>query len=344
MDGSIAIERDTPTFAAYDGIKYHYIHNSHGDIVGIIDAAGNLVVEYKYDAWGKPLSVTGTLKTSLGILNPFRYRGYVYDEESDLYYLENRYYLSCINRFINGDWVFLNIYPRTSKPLYQNLFAYCENNPVTKFDPYGLWSWKTVLKAVATVAVVVATIAISASIGGPVGTVSAVKNGVTMVCAVVDGAVSAIVAESGTGEEGDMVDVAINGALCGALGGCAGIVADTCLGRYIKGPEDYVGMTSTVGRAVSSTVYDLSYALIAHGEITSNDVTLCVIDIVMDSMYSTVYYSYSGSIKNTGIQAAVNGVVDGIVDVYQTDQLYKTKLKNYGGFRNMQQEIKYMYA
>ena len=84
--------------------------------------------------------------------------------------------------------------------------------------------------------------------------------------------------------------------------------------------------------------------MIAHGEITSNDVTLCVIDIVMDSMYSTVYYSYSGSIKNTGIQAAVNGVVDGIVDVYQTDQLYKTKLKNYGGFRNMQQEIKYMYA
>ena len=58
-------EQSVPTFVEYNGVKYHYIHNSHGDIVGIIDAAGNLVVEYEYDAWGKLLSVTGTLKISL---------------------------------------------------------------------------------------------------------------------------------------------------------------------------------------------------------------------------------------------------------------------------------------
>ena len=56
------------------------------------DANGNKVVEYKYDAWGKPISKTGSLASTLGTLNPFRYRGYVYDEETNLYYLRSRYY------------------------------------------------------------------------------------------------------------------------------------------------------------------------------------------------------------------------------------------------------------
>ena len=63
---------------------------SVGDIVGIVDSNGILVVEYKYDAWGKPLSTTGTLAGTLGKLNPFRYRGYVYDEEKGLYCLNSR--------------------------------------------------------------------------------------------------------------------------------------------------------------------------------------------------------------------------------------------------------------
>ena len=53
-----------------------YVHNLQGDIIGIVDPADNLVVEYRYDAWGQSLSVTGSLKTSLGELNPFKYRGY----------------------------------------------------------------------------------------------------------------------------------------------------------------------------------------------------------------------------------------------------------------------------
>jgi len=62
----------------YDGEMYRYVHNLQGDIVGILDAPGNLVVEYKYDAWGKPISTTGDLSSTLGTLNPFRYRGHVY--------------------------------------------------------------------------------------------------------------------------------------------------------------------------------------------------------------------------------------------------------------------------
>ncbi len=59
--------------------QYYYLRNGQGDIVKLIDGSGNAVVEYTYDSWGKPLSCTGTLATTLGALNPFRYRGYIYD-------------------------------------------------------------------------------------------------------------------------------------------------------------------------------------------------------------------------------------------------------------------------
>ena len=62
--------------------QYYYLRNGQGDIVKLIDGNRNTVVEYAYDSWGKPLSCTGTLATTLGVLNPFRYRGYVYDEET----------------------------------------------------------------------------------------------------------------------------------------------------------------------------------------------------------------------------------------------------------------------
>ena len=120
-------EQSVPTFVEYNGVKYHYIHNSHGDIVGIIDAAGNLVVEYKYDAWGKPLSMTGSFADTLGVRNPFRYRGYVYEEESGLYCLESRCYSPETHRFLNAD----NAVSVDYTLIYVNAFAYCVNSPIT---------------------------------------------------------------------------------------------------------------------------------------------------------------------------------------------------------------------
>ena len=61
-----------------------------GDVVGLLDNSGALVVEYKYDAWGKPIATTGSMAATLGTRNPFRYRGYIYDEETELYYLRSR--------------------------------------------------------------------------------------------------------------------------------------------------------------------------------------------------------------------------------------------------------------
>ena len=72
----------------FNGTVYTYLPNLQGDIVGILDNAGTLVVAYEYDAWGKPLSTTGTLADTLGKRNPFRYRGYVFDEDIGLYCLQ----------------------------------------------------------------------------------------------------------------------------------------------------------------------------------------------------------------------------------------------------------------
>ena len=99
------IKAFTPQVQAVDfnGTYYYCLRNGQGDIVKLIDATGASVVEYFYDSWGKPLSCTGTLAATLGVLNPFRYRGYVYDEETQWYYLKSRYYDPEICRFISAD-------------------------------------------------------------------------------------------------------------------------------------------------------------------------------------------------------------------------------------------------
>ena len=118
-----------------NGACYTYVKNLQGDIVGIVDSTGALLVEYKYDAWGNPIS-TRTLTTSydaLAELNPFRYRGYVWDEENQYFYLNSRYYSPILLRFINADIVLND----ESKVSYRSLFSYCRNNPANKVDIHG---------------------------------------------------------------------------------------------------------------------------------------------------------------------------------------------------------------
>ena len=76
----------------YNGTTYYYLRNAMGDITGLVNTSGAQVVSYTYDAWGKLLSTTGTLASTLGVDNPLRYRGYFYDTETGLYYLTSRYY------------------------------------------------------------------------------------------------------------------------------------------------------------------------------------------------------------------------------------------------------------
>ena len=117
----------------YNGVDYAYIYNVQGDVIALVDSTGAKVVEYYYDAWGKVLSKTGTLATTLGTLNPFRYRGYVFDEETGLYYLRSRYYISEKARFINAD----NVNGNFVVCRVDNCFAYCNNCPTMYVDSDG---------------------------------------------------------------------------------------------------------------------------------------------------------------------------------------------------------------
>ena len=106
------------------------VKNQQGDVERVISADGTILASYTYDAWGNVLTSEGSLAAS----NPIRYRGYYFDTETSLYYLQSRYYDSAVGRFINAD-----DYVSTGQGICGcNMFAYCLNNPVNYIDKNGI--------------------------------------------------------------------------------------------------------------------------------------------------------------------------------------------------------------
>lgn len=120
------------TSFSYNGTMYFYVKNLQGDVIRIIDLAGTEVASYVYDSWGNIKDTKGD--TTVRELNPIRYRGYVYDTETSLYYLQSRYYDPFTGRFLNAD-----VYSDTQSgtPLSTNMFSYCDNNVVMNMDNKG---------------------------------------------------------------------------------------------------------------------------------------------------------------------------------------------------------------
>ena len=111
---------------------YWYEKNLQGDIVAVYEESGVKVASYVYDAWGNHETYYHHGGQVLSVVkNPFRYRGYYYDIDLGLYYLNSRYYDSVVGRFINADSsLYHNIFG-------YNMFAYCNNNPVNYYDQTG---------------------------------------------------------------------------------------------------------------------------------------------------------------------------------------------------------------
>ena len=131
----------------YNNIPYYFIKNLQGDVIAIVDKDAKTVAEYSYDAWGVVTNaVTDTELTNgvdIATINPFRYRGYYYDEEIKFYYLQTRYYSPSIGRFINEDEsVYIAI---SASILGYNLFTYCENDAPNLSDPTGHYAGALVL-------------------------------------------------------------------------------------------------------------------------------------------------------------------------------------------------------
>ena len=110
----------------------HLYKNLQGDILSIYDTNGTLVASYKYNAWGE-CSITNYTSAAIGNINPFRYRGYYYDTETDLYYLNARYYDPYTKRFVNAD-TYINANGDFDG---FNMYAYCSNNPIMFVDITG---------------------------------------------------------------------------------------------------------------------------------------------------------------------------------------------------------------
>lgn len=123
-----------------DGDYFYYLYNVQGDVLALVDAAtGKIAANYQYGAWGEATSIkTAEGFGDLGEANPFRYRGYYWDTESGLYYLNSRYYSPELCRFISADSQI------NGDILGTNLFAYCSNNPVNRTDDQGTF-WDTLL-------------------------------------------------------------------------------------------------------------------------------------------------------------------------------------------------------
>ena len=214
-----------------EGVVYYYVLNAQGDVIGLLNASGELVVEYKYDPWGKLLeTIIGVDETdskyaaynNMGLRNPLRYRGYIYDRDTGLYYLQSRYYDPAIGRFINAD-----TYTTTDADglLSTNMFAYCENNPIMGSDPTGEWVHIAIGAAIGTAVQYLSDV---------VGNIRAGKTGVDIlkpsspVKDYVAAAVSGAIASTGSG----ILEVMVTGAM--------GNVSGDLIRGNIRSTDDYI--------------------------------------------------------------------------------------------------------
>ena len=107
--------------AVRDGVRTYYHYNAHGDVVQLTNSSGTVTKNYTYDAFGVEQNVSD------GDLNPFRYCGEQFDNETGNYYLRARYYSPNIGRFTQEDPIMDGL----------NWYTYCAGNPVVYSDSSG---------------------------------------------------------------------------------------------------------------------------------------------------------------------------------------------------------------
>ncbi|MDD7483409.1 MAG: RHS repeat-associated core domain-containing protein, partial [Clostridia bacterium] len=139
---------------------YYFLTNAKGDVELIYGGSGVVLARYYYDSWGNTISIKDgdgeeiTDPTNIALLNPIRYRGYYYDSETELYYLQSRYYDPTTCRFVNADLSSLSAVSPGTPQYYKNLYAYCDNNPVMRKDDGGqIWIATCLIGALIGVAV-----------------------------------------------------------------------------------------------------------------------------------------------------------------------------------------------
>ena len=271
-----------PMSVTYNGTVYYYVTNLQGDVVAILNTSGTAVVQYTYDAWGNVLSITGSMADTLGQMNPLRYRGYVYDTETGLYYLQSRYYDPKVGRFINAD-----AFASTGQGvLGNNMFAYCGNNPVSREDGSGDF-WEIV---------------VGAAIGGAIA-------------GAIIGAVSHIVSCGMSGTEvtvSGLLGAPVTGAVTGAIGAVGGAIGGTAAIAASIG----VGAISGVVTAVNTegTITEKIIAGLTAGVVAGFGTYLGTrIPVATDNAFTIGFTSFSGGLYMGAQTEMVNVATQQIV-------------------------------
>ncbi len=232
----------------YNGVGYFYVRNGQNDITGIVDTAGIQVVSYVYDSWGKLISTTGTLASTVGVKNPYRYRGYRYDVDTGLYYVGSRYYDPNLGRFLNSDDPGI-LDGGNDHLLENNLFAYCFNNPVNMSDEDGLWP--TWAKIAVGVGIIAGLAILTVCTGGAAGVIAGA-------------ALSGAIAGGGSGAAIGAISGALSGGSWkGALDGAAdgfmkGTIIGGATGALSAGANIASGGAQILGKAHGTALHKLS--------------------------------------------------------------------------------------
>lgn len=269
------------------------------------------MVQYVYDAWGNHavLDANGNDLTDpnhIGNRNPFRYRGYFYDVETGLYYLQTRYYDPEVGRFLNMDDV---SYADPEQFHGLNLYAYCGNDPVNRIDPNGnsWWSdfWNStvgsIVKIIAGVGVIVALGVASVLTGGAILTGA-------FIGAAVGGLSSSIIGLTTGQSLSEFSDGFLSGVVIGGVSGAIGGIgaptgtAATTLGRFglaARASRSFFQYTSTqigLNAILSGSAY-LAESIANKGKISFSGFTASVISGAVSGRFSS------------GIRGMVNNIV-----------------------------------
>ena len=298
----------------YNGNYYYYLRNAQNDIVKLIDSSGSTVVEYTYDSWGKLLSTSGSLAYTLGKDNPFRYRGYVYDEETGFYYLQSRYYNPEVGRFISSD-VLLST---GQGVLGHNAYAYCGNNPIVREDTQGnLWGLIAAAVGAVTGAVV------GAVTGAVTGAITALASGSdfgeTVVAGIASGAAAGAITGAAVGIASDVVSVGIAATIViggGVLSGVASELVDAKISKRHSTVADFVisGLIGGVG------------SLIGYGAGGGHEGLVAVKEGVKElvgSFKKTVFKKVARNFFNDKLEEIATGSVFGVIEMAFNEALHR---------------------
>ena len=279
FDSPIGFKYRTSSYTADAWDIYWYGKNLQGDIVAVYNSAGTLLMSYKYTAWGETTRYysNGGANTT-AVNNNLTYRGYYYDSDLEMYYLQSRYYDPVICRFINAD--IPDVITATPTALTdKNLFAYCDNNPVMRGDEDGEF-WHIVA---------------GAAIGGLIG------------------GISSIVGQAISGQKINWVEVGVSaasGALTGAItAACPGMGAvATGIVHGVVGAGTHVATELVNGRTptvVGTLAAGVTSGVLAGGaKAISNKFTTT-------KLYRSVSTAEAKSFSSTGKFSAGAGQMEG---------------------------------